>query len=237
MLQGAPTPEESHFDRARFELYTRGLKQKEVGANPLRTGIHTRGYLPHIKIEGASYFVTFRLQDSLPRPVLMELERQRAESLQKGDGKKAIAQREEINRNFQRSIERFLDTGAGACHLRKPEIARLVHQAILFFNEDRYILGDWVIMPNHVHVVLTPVGNHMLGSILKSWKTFTGREANKILGRTEIPFWQRESYDHWIRNDDERARMCRYIRNNPVTARLCSQPEDWSWSSARRATS
>ena len=70
------------------------------------------------------------------------------------------------------------------------------------------------------------------GDILKSWKQFTSRRAKKILHLGEEPFWQPESYDHWIRNDEERARIARYIRNNPVTAGLCARPEDWKWSSA-----
>jgi REP element-mobilizing transposase RayT len=76
--------------------------------------------------------------------------------------------------------------------------------------------------------------NHLLSDILKSWKTFTSREANKLIGRTGNTFWQSESFDHWIRNEAENARISRYIRNNPVTARLCSAPEDWPWSSARQ---
>ncbi len=74
--------------------------------------------------------------------------------------------------------------------------------------------------------------NFILGDILKSWKQFTSRRAKKILGLNDNPFWQPEAYDHWIRNDDERSRISRYIRNNPVTAGLCTRPEDWPWSSA-----
>jgi len=83
-----------------------------------------------------------------------------------------------------------------------------------------------------VHVILWPLPNFTLSEILHSRKTFTARQANLILGMTGQPFWQRESYDHWIRNDEERARIRRYIRMNPVNARLCKSPEDWKWSSA-----
>ena len=94
------------------------------------------------------------------------------------------------------------------------------------------VLHEWVVMPNHVHVIVWPMPNHLLSDILKSWKQFTSRRAKKILHLGEEPFWQPESYDHWIRNDEERARIARYIRNNPVTAGLCARPEDWKWSSA-----
>ena len=87
-------------------------------------------------------------------------------------------------------------------------------------------------MPNHGHAIVCPMPNYLLSNILKSWKQFTSRRAKKILNMGEEPFWQPESYDHWIRNDKEKARIARYIRNNPVAAGLCARPEDWKWSSA-----
>jgi putative transposase len=87
-------------------------------------------------------------------------------------------------------------------------------------------------MPNHVHAVLWPMPNHVLSDILHSWKRHVAREANKILERVGQEFWQPESYDHWIRDDDEKARIIRYVINNPVTAGLCSAPHQWEWSSA-----
>lgn len=74
--------------------------------------------------------------------------------------------------------------------------------------------------------------NQMLTEILKTWKQFTSRRAKPLVGLGEEVFWQRESYDHWIRNDEEKGRIRRYVRNNPVTAGLCAAPEDWQWSSA-----
>jgi REP element-mobilizing transposase RayT len=87
-------------------------------------------------------------------------------------------------------------------------------------------------MPNHVHTILWPMPNFTLSEILKSRKRHTARQANLILGATGETFWQPESYDHWIRNDEEKARIRRYIRMNPVKAGLCKAPEDWKWSSA-----
>jgi hypothetical protein len=85
--------------------------------------------------------------------------------------------------------------------------------------------------------VVWPMPNHLLGDILKSWKQFTSRRAKRLLGLGKEPFWQPESYDHWIRNDEEKARISRYVANNPVTAGLCVRPEDWRWSSAWHAPS
>jgi REP element-mobilizing transposase RayT len=233
MPHGAPGPNDPHFDRARFEMRSEGAKEEQLEQNPLRSGIHSRGYLPHVKREGASYFITFRLVDSMPHEVLMTFERERAEAIKKHTTRRGPPEeREEINREFLRKVERFLDKGVGGCHLRKPEIATLVANALKHFDRERYEMREWAIMPNHVHVIVWPMPNHLLSEILKSWKTFTSREANKILGRTGETFWQRESFDHWIRDDDEKARIARYIRNNPVIAGLCAAPQEWRWSSA-----
>ena len=111
-------------------------------------------------------------------------------------------------------------------------MAELVARSLLHFEGERYLLSDWVVMPNHVHVVVWPMPNHTLSNLLKSWKQYTSVRAKRIIGMGQGEFWQTESYDHWIRDDAEKARICRYVQFNPVSARLCSQPEDWHWSSA-----
>ena len=228
------------LERTRHQLRASGAKDE--AANPLRSGIHTRGYLPHVKREGAAYFVTFRLADSLPKEVLLGFEREKAERLRRladfvRRGESLNDSEEEIARDLYRQIERYLDRGAGACYLRRADIADLVADTLRHFHESRYLLHEWVVMPNHVHTIVWPMPNHLLSDILKSWKQFTSRRAKKILGLGEEPFWQPESYDHWIRNDDEKARISRYIRNNPMTAGLCARPEDWLWSSAAHTPS
>jgi REP element-mobilizing transposase RayT len=227
------------LERTRRQLRASGAKD-EAGArpNPLRSGIHTRGYLPHVKREGASYFVTFRLANSLPKKVLLGFERERAERLRRlkdfaNRGETISDSEEEIARDLQRQIERYPDKGCGACHLARPEIAVLVRDAMRHFHDSRYLLHEWVIMPNHVHAIVWPKPDYVLSDILKSWKQFTSRRAEKILGMNgNEPFWQSEVYDHWIRNEDEKTRIARYIRNNPITAGLCARPEEWRWSGA-----
>ena len=228
------------LERVRHQLRASGAKNKTK--NPLRSGLHTRGYLPHVKREGASYFVTFRLADSLPKKVMLEFEWEKAERLRrlhqfKDGGLRVNDSEQEITRDLRRKIERYLDRGAGDCHLRRPEIADLVAAAMQHFHEDRYVLHEWIVMPNHVHAVVWPMPNHLLSDILSSWKQFTSRRAKKTLNIEKERFWQPESYDHWIRGDEERARIARYIRNNPVTAGLCSRQEDWKWSSAFKVPS
>ena len=226
--------------RVGYELRTTGVKPAET--NPLRSGVHTRGYLPHVKREGARYFVTFRLADSLPKDVLLKLQAERAERLtrfyaqqdaarQHGADAPESAALHDIERDYHRELEQYLDRSCGQCWLRRTEIAELVANALCFFADTRYRLSAWVVMPNHVHAVLWPMPNHTLSKIVQSWKRFTAREANKLLSRTGQEFWQPEAFDHWIRNDEECERCCRYVVNNPVKARLCPAPEDWRWSS------
>lgn len=225
-------PEEPNhgLERVRFRLRATGIPAEPP--NPLRSGVHSRGYLPHVKREGASYFVTFRLTDSLPKEVLLRFEQEHAEALRRLPGSATGDQAEEIHRELRRKVERHLDRGMGECHLRRPEIADIITDALLHFDGQQYLLDDWVVMPNHVHIAFWPMPNFTLSEILKSRKRHTARQANLILGKSGESFWQRESYDHWIRSDEEKARICRYIRMNPVNARLCKSPEDWKWSSA-----
>jgi REP element-mobilizing transposase RayT len=240
MFPAEPNP---RLDRTKFELRTTGVKPEE--ANLLRSGIHSRGYLPHVKREGARYFVTFRLADSLPKEVLLKYQAERAQRLQRFYAQQKAAKKlsaappkqealEQIERDYFRKLEAYLDKGVGACWLKRPEIAEIVAGAFRFFENERYLLDAWVVMSNHVHLVRWPMPNHTLSEIAQSLKRYTAREAIKLLERTGETFWQPEPFDHWVRNDGEHARCCRYVVNNPVKARLCAAPEDWKWSSAWR---
>ena len=173
----------------------------------------------------------------MPKEVLLRYECERAERIRSLEASRRTdlhtADNDKlIDRDFRRKVEKYLDQGVGTCHLRHPEIAQLVAGALKFFHEQRYLLHEWVVMPNHVHTMFWPMPNHLVSEILKSWKQFTSLRAKRILALSEKQFWQPESYDHWIRDDEERSRIARYIRNNPVAAGLCARPEDWHWSSA-----
>jgi putative DNA methylase len=97
---------------------------------------------------------------------------------------------------------------------------------------EHYAMHSWVIMPNHVHLLLTPLisASKLLGSL----KLATAKRARALLNRTGQPFWQDESYDHLFRGDQEFRRIQAYIANNPVTARLAVTPKDFLWSSVGR---
>jgi putative transposase len=129
-------------------------------------------------------------------------------------------------------MDRHLDSrNTGPLFLRRREIASVVVESLFRGVElSHYQLGAFVIMPNHVHALLLP---QVLPSRLsKSLKGATAREANRLLTRTGEPFWQRESYDHCVRDEDEFARIAAYIELNPVKAGLVGLAEEFPWSSA-----
>jgi len=203
--------------------------------NPLVSGLHFRGKLPHLKRQGAAYFVTFRLADSLPAHEIARLKHERAVILEHARAAKAPLtwhEEEQLLAWYCDRVEAMLDAGRGACWLSKTAVADLVANAVKFFDGQRYELRGWAVMPNHVHVVVWPRDGHTLSEVLHSWKSYTSKEANKILQRNGETFWQAESFDHIIRDDEERVRLVNYIENNPVKAGLCTRAEDWKWSSA-----
>jgi REP element-mobilizing transposase RayT len=108
--------------------------------------------------------------------------------------------------------------------MRRFEIATLVAAALKLFDGERYHLSAWCVMPNHVHVVLRPFVSWKLPAILHSWKSFTAKRANELLGRSGT-FWQREYYDHLVRNSKEYIRVVNYVTENPIRAGL----KDWEW--------
>ena len=200
-------------------------------------GYHHRGYLPHLKISGVAYFVTFRLTDSLPREVVVRLKERREHLLRRAahdhpDDHEHF--RRELFKWYAAEVDGALDQHTGAAWLRQPLIADLVANALRHFDGTRYTLHTWCVMPNHVHAVVRPLGAHALDAILHSWKSFTATAANRKLGRVGRRFWQHESYDHWIRDDADFAHCVRYTEENPVKARLCGSVEDWPWSSAAK---
>lgn len=203
------------------------------------TGRYDRGYLPHLRSQGRSYFVTFRLEGTLPQELLRQYRAERAALLAKAkaaqsDGELLPEDHRRLFDLYSEKIEVYLDGGRGECWLKDARIGDLVAGALRFFHGQRYDLGPWVVMPNHVHVIVQPLGPQLLDRVVKSWKGFTAREANKLLQRTGDSFWAREYYDHLVRDDKEGARLADYIHDNPVKAGLCARWEDWKWSSAHR---
>ena len=192
---------------------------------------NTTGSLPHWFKQGATYAVTFRLADSIPQSVLStysdersmleEIERKAEEE---GEETTARDARLKIEGLYSARMEEALEMGYGECHMKRPEIAGIVRDAILRFEGERFELAAWCVMPNHVHLLIKPLGEHSLPDILQGMKLFSAKEANKVLGR-EGAFWQKESYDHIIRDGEELAMQKRYVLKNPGKAGLV----DWEF--------
>ncbi|HET6571967.1 MAG TPA: transposase, partial [Fimbriiglobus sp.] len=186
-------------------------------------GWHSRGYLPHFEAgHELPQSVTFRLADSLPAAVVHRWLDELAHRPPR-----------EQDTELRKRAEAFLDTGYGACHLRDERVGALVETALLFFDAQRYHLHAWVVMPNHVHTLFTPTSGHGLSDIVGSWKSFTAKQANKLLGRSG-QFWREDYFDRFIRDEEHFAGASEYIEINPVKAGLCVQSEDWPFGSARR---
>lgn len=189
--------------------------------------------LPHWRQEGAVYFVTYRLADSIPRSVLESWQVDR-HSWQKAHGLEQHLSEQEyresvksipigIRRAFERDQARRLfvelDACRGKCHLRNPEASAIVADAMRHFDGARLHCGDFVVMPNHVHWLLIPRPGHSLQKILQSIKRWTATQINKLLD-LHGSLWQKESFDHIVRSREELKRIRAYIRENPPKAGL-----------------
>jgi putative DNA methylase len=106
----------------------------------------------------------------------------------------------------------------------------MIQNTLLHFDQDRYMLIAWCVMPNHVHVMIEMMRGFPLSNIMHSWKSFSAKEANKILNRNG-EFWMSEYFDRFIRDERHFYAAKTYILNNPVKAGLCEKPEQWKFSS------
>ena len=188
-----------------------------------------KGNLPHWRQDGVTYFVTFRLDDSIPQAKLRHWLTERKQWLDHHAAPHDIATQREFNRLFTQRFLRWLDAGYGECILSRPDVRELIVDTLRHFDGQRYRLADWVIMPNHVHVLLSPLGDRTLSGILHSWKSFTAQAINRLLGR-QGPVWQKESFDHIVRNPESFERIARYIQDNPKSL----QPDTFSLHKATR---
>ncbi len=181
--------------------------------------------------------MTFREAGTLPKEILLQIKREREAIVREAlAAKRPLTwhEQEELFQWHPNRVDRYLDAGHGGCHLNHPKFAEIVATAVRHFDRERYELREWVVMPNHVHVVVWPMPGFSLSKILHTWKSFSSHEINRSLKQKIVPFWQSESYDHLVRDDDDLARCCRYTLMNPVNAGLCERPEDWKWGSGCR---
>jgi len=192
-----------------------------------------RRHLPHWIPSGKAIFLTWNLKGSLPRHAreALQSERRRLENEPSKKGESQNARYLRHQKILFALTERYLDGAMdGPVHLTDAHAARIVVDSILFGVPRRYDLFAFVVMPNHVHVLLLP---HLpLEKITQGIKGFTSRAINLLQGQQGRALWLDESFDHWVRNQDEFLRIIGYIELNPVKAGFCKTPEHWASSSA-----
>jgi REP element-mobilizing transposase RayT len=185
--------------------------------------------LPHWRVDGGTYAVTFRLADSLPGAVLGKWKAERAGIVARAEQMgRPLSELEckRLDELHSERVERWLDQGHGSCLLRDERIAAMVRDTLLHFDGTRYTLRAWCVMPNHVHAVLRTHPGCDLSRIILSWKGFSGKRAREILGDVGGgAFWQKEAYDHLVRDSADLAHQISYVLRNPAAAGL----GDWPW--------
>jgi len=205
-----------------------------------------RRHLPHWDVPGATFFVTACLDGSIPAQGFLDI-RNYEDELERRPRPAGMSESDWALRRWKLVFgrtEQWLDEKPAVRHLADAELAGVVANALLFFAGTRYDVLAFVVMPSHFHWVFRPLESWVQGlepetpertpreRIMHSIKRFTGRECNQRLG-VQGAFWQPESYDHWVRDEDELERIINYIEHNPVKAGLCSDAKQWLFSSAR----
>ena len=191
--------------------------------------IHDR-LRPHWSQAGAIVFVTFRTIDSIPQSVLQRWDREKNEWLSQ---RKLLDQRHwsdvvpsleprlraEFKKHFNRCREDFLDICHGRCLLRRPQLAQIVADSLMFFDGDRYRMGDFVVMPNHVHLLAAFPDPDQMAIQFDSWLHYTAFRIHQYIGERGH-FWQQEPFDHFVRSVEQFEYLRKYIKDNPTNANL-----------------
>ena len=197
-----------------------------------------RRRLPHLQTLGSTLFVTFRLAGSIPdavvRQLIAETERMEAGLCRLADPHERDRQLSLERRRLFGKWDAALDTATGGPFwLRDSQVAGIVSESMHHLDGKVYQLDAYCVMPNHVHLVCAPLSKeggvyYGMPGIMHSLKRHAARQANVILGR-QGEFWQHESYDHVIRDEEEWRRVIAYVLNNPVKAGLVQLAEEWKW--------
>jgi Rad3-related DNA helicase/REP element-mobilizing transposase RayT len=228
-----PNADENHGRGARAtenaRALPRGTGAPPVVLSPAPSSIQVRqgAYLPHWTKDRGIYAVTFRLADSLPVEVVRDWQNEREALLSVAAQAQRDLSPDELKRLdelFGEKVERFLDAGHGSCALARDDIAALVAATLEKFDNTQYRLLSWCIMPNHVHLVLQPFKSAELSRIVHSLKSWTAKEANKVLTKSG-KFWQAEYYDHLVRDEGDLLHQTDYAFKNPERAGLTN----WKW--------
>lgn len=185
---------------------------------------------PHWSQAGSVVFITFRTYDSIPRKVLERWEREKQEWVRQrgpdnGNHWSVVVptlsekDRAAFHKTFNHTRETFLDSCHGWCLLKQPELSSIVAKSLLHFDGDRYRMGDFVVMPNHVHFLAVFPSAEAMKEQCDSWLHYTAFRINRAIGE-KGKFWQQEPFDHLVRNLEQYEYLRQYISNNPKKAGL-----------------
>lgn len=195
----------------------------------METTAFYRRSLPHWRVSSCSYFVTFRLKNSIPKDKLFELKKEYDIIKSECRNEKDLLKAQRIH--FLR-IEKIIDCSRSAdgITLTNPEIAKIISGSIDWIEQNTgWRIPSYVIMPTHIHCLMNgEKADRSLSKVLHLLKGYTGKKANEFLKR-EGAFWSPESFDHWCRSSGKEESAKRYIRNNPVKAGLVKSTDEWPW--------
>ncbi len=178
-----------------------------------------RNRLPHWSQDRATCFITFRLADSIPARLLAGWRNEREEWLLTHAKPWSLEAEMEYHKRFSMRIDQWMDEGHGSCLLASPVNAEKVAATLDRCDGSRYLIHSRVIMPNHVHVLMSPAAGESLSRIVAGWKRFSATRIHKANGSSGS-LWQKDYFDRLIRDWDHFMNVARYIRRNPVKAKL-----------------
>jgi REP element-mobilizing transposase RayT len=207
------------------------MNRSFVPFDPQSGFIQSKRRLPHREQPRCTYFATWRCADSVAQEQLAQWRAEKQLFFERHPRPWDPSTQRLYNDSFPRRLEEWSDQGMGACILQSPDVRSIVVDSLHHFQGERYDLECYVVMPNHVHVIFRPfhspaldetsdnAPNDCLSAVLHSWKGFTGKRINELLG-VHGSFWMDETFDHAIRSEAQMHKLRQYIRDNPVKAGL-----------------
>jgi len=220
-------PANKHGDGADKSVRITGARRVLLhGFDPYTDTAITQRHLPHWTQPGVTYFITFRLGDSIPLDLQRQWQAEREAWLRHHPEPWEATVEAEYHARFTREQDEWLDAGMGECHLRRRDIRSQVEMNLAHFNGQRHDLDAYVLMPNHVHALLIPRDGQSVFELLKGIKGVSARWCNQLLDRTGETFWMEDSYNRIVRDAEELWAKRRYIEQNPTIARL--RPDEFT---------
>ena len=177
--------------------------------------------IPHWDQADCVQFITFRLADSLPQSKLQEYRLTKSQWLESHPKPWDTQTQKEYDKTFTAVMDKWIDAGYGECILKDKRVRDILTDVIMHYDGDQYVIHAYVIMPNHVHVLMTPTDGNTVKEIVGDWKKFSSRGINKMLNR-QGRLWERESFDHLVRDAAGYTNTLSYIEGNPENL-----PQEW----------